>query len=184
MLYTHAISNHCVKETSVRKVGYARSTYRKAREFQLGIEELSATLPLGVARAYLETGITLDDYVSSDYTRVEALQELRKSAIQGEMRYAQAQVTGYGEDDPALVQRVAECEGCSTEKIEVLLEKAKAGELTAEDLFGPRVLSGDDIRFGFGPDALELAPSLGVYELVMWATLGELECLGEQQITL
>lgn len=161
----------------MRQVGFARSSYRKAREFQLGIEELSATMPLGVARAYLETGITLDEYAPEDYARVDDLQAIRKSAIQGEMRYVRAQVTGYGEEDPELVRRVAECEGHTEEEIIDLVAKAKAGALTADALFGSKVTDGNDIRFGFGPDALELAPSLGVYKLVMWTTVGELESL-------
>lgn len=161
----------------MRKVGYARSTYRKAHEFQQGIEALSATMPLGVARAYLETGLRLDEYASADYDRVDELQAIRKSAIQGEMRYVLAQVTGYGEDDPDLVARVAAREGHTDEEVSELVAQASAGTLTAEELFGSKVVSGDDIRFGFGPDALELAPSLGVYNLVMWTTVGELSDL-------
>lgn len=158
----------------MRKVGYARSTYRKVREFQQGIEELSQVMPLGVARAYLETGIMLDEYAASDYARVDELQELRKSAIQAETRYVRAQVKVHGREEPALVAHVAELEGHSDEAIADFVAKAKNDELSAEELLGEAVLAGDDIRFGFGPDVLELAPSLGVYKLVMWTTVGEL----------
>ena len=166
----------------MREVSYARSTYRKAHEFQQGIEELSARMPLWAARAYLATGEMLTGYVAEDYTRVDELQELRKSAIGAEMQYVQAQVKVHGCKEPDLVRRVAEAEGHTTGEADALATKAVEGALTAEELFGHAAVTGDDIRFGFGPDALELAPSLGVYALVMWLGKNELAGVVEGEI--
>lgn len=156
------------------KVGHARSTYRKAREFQQGIEALSETTPLASARAYLLTGNPQQGCDVHDYARIDKLQSVRKSAIQAESRHVDAQVRIRGKKNPMLVRRVAEQEGFFDEEIEELVRKAEEGILTGEELFGVAVMSGDDIRFGFGSEALELAPSLEIYELVMWTTLGEL----------
>lgn len=134
----------------MRRVGFAMSTYRLAKEFQDGIEELSETAPLAYAREYLMGGTRREELGDDFYTRVDELQEIRKHGIVGEMRYVRAQVDGYFRDHPD--------------------EKKQ----TPEELLGEDVLSGDSITFGFGKDIYEIAPSLKVYELFIWLGKSEL----------
>lgn len=134
----------------MRKVGFAMSTYRLAKEFQDGIEELSETAPLAYAREYLMGGTRREELGDDFYTRVDEIQAIRKRGIGGEMRYVRAQVSVYFRDNP------------------------DKPEKTPEELLGKDVLSGDSITFGFGKDIYEIAPSLKVYELFIWLGKSEL----------
>lgn len=135
----------------MRKVGFAMSTYRLAKEFQDGVEELSKQGLAIYAREYLVSGARREELGDDFYARVDELQSIRKRAIVGEMKYVRAQVGIYFRDNP---DKPAQ---------------------TPEQLLGEAVLSGDDIRVGFGADIYEIAPSLQVYELFMWLGLSELE---------
>lgn len=134
----------------MRKVGFAMSTYRLAKEFQDGIEELEKTAPLAYAREYLMDGSRREQLGDDFYTHVDELQAIRKRGIGGEMRYVRAQVSVYFRDNP------------------------DKPEKTPEELLGEDVLSGDSITFGFGKDIYEIAPSLKVYELFIWLGKSEL----------
>lgn len=133
------------------KVGFAMSTYRLAKEFQDGVEELAKQGLAIYARDYLVSGARREELGDDFYARVDELQAIRKRAIVGEMKYVRAQVEIYFRDNP---DKPAQ---------------------TPEQLLGEDVLSGDDIRVGFGADIYEIAPSLKVYELFMWLGLSELE---------
>lgn len=133
------------------KVGFAMSTYRLAKEFQDGVEELAKQGLAVYARDYLVSGARREELGDDFYARVDELQSIRKRAIVGEMKYVRAQVEIYFRDNP---DKPAQ---------------------TPEQLLGENVLSGDDIRVGFGADIYEIAPSLKVYELFMWLGLSELE---------
>lgn len=133
------------------KVGFAMSTYRLAKEFQDGVEELAKQGLAIYAREYLLGGARREELGDDFYARVDELQSIRKRAIVGEMKYVRAQVEIYFRDNP---DKPAQ---------------------TPEQLLGESVLSGDDIRVGFGADIYEIAPSLKVYELFMWLGLSELE---------
>lgn len=133
------------------KVGFAMSTYRLAKEFQDGVEELAKQGLAVYARDYLVSGARREELGDDFYALVDELQSIRKRAIVGEMKYVRAQVEIYFRDNP---DKPAQ---------------------TPEQLLGESVLSGDDIRVGFGADIYEIAPSLKVYELFMWLGLSELE---------
>lgn len=135
----------------MRKVSFATSTYRLAREFQDGVEALSKQGLAMYAREYLVSGARREELGDDFYARVDELQSIRKRAIGGEMKYVRAQIEIYFRDNP---DKPAQ---------------------TPEQLLGEDVLSGDDIRVGFGADIYEIAPSLKVYELFMWLGLSELE---------
>lgn len=156
------------------KVALALSTWRKVKAFQEGVRELAAVLPVSVARAYLVGGERIDGIVDVLYDRIDKLQELRKSGIAGEMRYVKAQISTSSSESPELVAAAAASLGYDDETAASLAALAQEGALTAEGLLGNYILSGDDIRFGFAPSVLELAPSLIVYEHFMWFDESEL----------
>lgn len=133
------------------KVGFAMSTYRLAKEFQDGVEKLAKQGLAIYARDYLVSGARREELGDDFYARVDELQSIRKRAIVGEMKYVRAQVEIYFRDN------------------------SDKPAQTPEQLLGESVLSGDDIRVGFGADIYEIAPSLKVYELFMWLGLSELE---------
>lgn len=83
-----------------RKVGYARSTYGKAKEFMRRIEELGEKMPPGLMRHYYSTGIKLPEYDEALYQEVDELFALRESGIRGEMIYVRAQAEASGIEIP------------------------------------------------------------------------------------
>lgn len=166
------------------RVAYARSTWRKAKEFMEGVRDLAREMPLIYAREYLACGTRRDDVAPTLYDRVDELQALRKAGIGGEMRYARAQVYCFfrdGEAGPELVERLSPL-NLGAEAAADALARALAEDEAAERdlgacarlLLGDDILTGDDIRFGVGPDLLYVAPSLGVYELFLWFDESEL----------
>ena len=68
-------------------IGFARTTYKRAKQFQEMLEELSCQLPLAIARLYLVTGEKFPEYSDAIYEQIDELQALRKKGIQGEMKY-------------------------------------------------------------------------------------------------
>ena len=77
-------------------VGYARSTLRKAREFQEGLRELEKRFPMHEVRDYLVSGKREEGVPGDIYDEIDRLRELRADAIRGEMKYAEAQAARYG----------------------------------------------------------------------------------------
>lgn len=77
-------------------VGYARSTLRKAKEFQEGLRELEKRLPMHEVRDYLVSGRREECVPGDIYDEIDRLRELRADAIRGEMKYAQAQAKSHG----------------------------------------------------------------------------------------
>ena len=171
---------------SPHDVAYALSTWKKAREFQAGVEELAQEIPLAHARAYLSQRNRLPEYPGEVYEEIDRLQTLRRNAIQAEMRYVKAQVFCLFRDGIEEANFVTEHSplGLTPEEVARALERAldldeadgsvESGAC-ARLLLGDAVLSGDDLRFGFSREIYYAAPSLGVYELFMWTTVGELE---------
>lgn len=173
-------------------VAYACSTWEKAKKFQEGIQELEKDMPLMYARTYLLSGVKSPDFPDTFYDRVDTLQDIRKSAIQAEMKYVLAQVycmfrDGL-KDENFLVEHSAHV--FSIEEAKTSLAEALAKDEAAESeelgacarlLLDDAVMSGDDIRFGFDADTYFAAPSLGVYELFMWTTVEELDGLASNK---
>lgn len=167
-------------------VAYALSTWKRAREFQAGVEDLAQKIPLVHARAYLSQGNRLPEYSDETYEEIDRLQALRRNAIQAEMRYVKAQVFCLFRDGKKGANFVAENSplGLTPEEAARALESALGLDeadgsvesgACARLLLGDAVLSGDDLRFGFSREIYYAAPSLGVYELFMWTALEELE---------
>ncbi len=84
----------------VHKVGYARSTWRKSKEFSDRMEELEEKISPELMRHYYLTGIKLPEYDEALYKEVDELFALRESGIQGEMRYVRAQARANGAEIP------------------------------------------------------------------------------------
>lgn len=87
-----------------RRVGYARSTLDKSKEFSRRMEELGEKMPPELMRHYYITGERLTDYDETLYKEVDELFAIRESGILGEMRYvkAQARVNGIELPEEAL----------------------------------------------------------------------------------
>lgn len=131
-----------------RRVSFAVSTYKLAKEFQNGVEELYKKCPLVYAREYLISGVRRAEIDGQIYDETDRLQAIRKRGISGEMVYILAQANKYLKD-------------CG---------KAES----AEDYLGADVISGDNISVGFDAKTYEAVPSLRVYELFMWFSLQEI----------
>ena len=85
-----------MEQKTQRRVSYARSTYRKSKEFSEGLEELGKRIPPALMRYYYMTGIKSPEYEEALYQEIDALFAIRESGITGEMKYviAQAQING------------------------------------------------------------------------------------------
>ena len=168
------------------EVGYARSTWRRVKEFQKGLRSLSNQMPLIAARTYLALEVKDETIPEELYALVDELQALRMKGISSEMRYVGAQafvrfkkfpeeavylVCEYGPD--ALDRQEAEL------AVERAIQQDKEHESNwsacAQLLLGDDVLEGKDIRFGFSNEVYAMVPSLKVYEYFMWFDLDELE---------
>ena len=77
-------------------VGFAMSTWRKAKEFQEGLRALEERLPMSEVRDYLVSGRREEGVPQDIYEEIDRLRELRAAGIRGEMRYAQAQARANG----------------------------------------------------------------------------------------
>lgn len=77
-------------------VGYARSTLRKAREFQEGLRALAERLPMHEVRDYLVSGKREESVPEDIYDEIDRLRELRAEGIRQEMKYAEAQAKSHG----------------------------------------------------------------------------------------
>lgn len=126
-------------------VSYARSTYKKSKQFNEKLNELQKTIKPIIIRTYLaaENGVNNKDVASdlnlsdNERTQLDELKALRMSGIQAEMRYALAQ--------------------------------AKKNEIQLSE----KVVSGEEIVPGFSKELLDKVPSLGVYNLFMLFTKEE-----------
>ena len=85
-------------------IDFERSTLNIIREFQKNMKSLIATYPnfdFESAINYLKTGEKSENIPNDAYDKIEKLNELRKKAIQNEMRRAAAQAKLKGEElDP------------------------------------------------------------------------------------
>lgn len=178
---------------SKKDVAYALSTWKKSKGFNAGVKELAQQIPLSEARLYLVSGVKDPRIPDAIYERIDELQNLRKAGIQSEMRYVLAQAYLYSQEDPELAIKVIEqnnlehvlANSQTDDAHEAAMAALKSAwekddeqgqgnrSNTAALIFGDDVITGDNIRFGFGTDELELGPSLGVYELFIWFDVDE-----------
>ena len=85
------------------EVAFARSTWRKSREFSTALHDLAQRMPI--------------DY----YDRIDELRELRREALLGEMPYVEAQAEMWLEEHPAEAASIAANCRRSQATVEMLL---------------------------------------------------------------
>lgn len=162
-----------------REVGFARSTYKKARQFQEGIHDLAQKMSLVFARTYLVNGTKNPDINKEYYTTIDELQKVRTTGLSSEMKYVGAQVYVNFKKYPQEAKRlILEYNpAILTEKqAESIYETALQQDSMLDDnwsncakvLLGEDVFAGTDIRFGFSQELYAIAPTLKVFELFMW----------------
>ena len=130
------------------EVAFARSTWRKSREFSTALHDLAQRMPMELVRLYVTEG------VRTPRDRIDELRELRREALLGEMPYVEAQAEMWLEEHPAEAASIA--------------ANCRRSQATVEMLLGTSVMNGTSPAFGFSPETYIMAPSLRVYELFMW----------------
>lgn len=83
-------------EQETKEVAYARSTWKKVKNFQAGLKELEDKIPMILVREYISTGKKSEDIPDEVYEQIDNLKNLRSNGIQGEMKYAVAQAEENG----------------------------------------------------------------------------------------
>lgn len=131
-----------------KEVAYARSTWQKVREFQLGVKGLVVEVPLVFVREYLSGGERRPEIGRAVYEKIDRLQEIRRRGITAEDAVFKAMAIDNEEHETA------------AESLSLLI--------------GEGGINGDDIRFGFSAEVYAFAPSLKVYERFMWFDESEL----------
>ncbi len=136
------------------EVAFARSTWRKSREFNAALHDLAQRMPMELVRLYVTEGVRTPRVRIDYYDRIDELRELRREALLGEMPFVEAQAEMWLEEHPDEAARIA--------------ADCRRSQATAEMLLGTSVMNGTSPAFGFSPETYIMAPSLRVYELFMW----------------
>lgn len=136
------------------EVAFARSTWRKSREFNTALHDLAQRMPMELVRLYVTEGVRTPRVRIDYYDRIDELRELRREALLGEMPFVEAQAEMWLEEHPDEAARIA--------------ADCRRSQATAEMLLGTSVMKGTSPAFGFSPETYIMAPSLRVYELFMW----------------
>ena len=136
------------------EVAFARSTWRKSKEFSAGLHDLAQRMPMELVRLYVTEGVRTPRVRIDYYDRIDELRALRREALLAEMRHVEAQAECWLEEHPDEAARIA--------------ADYRRTQATPEMLLGTAVTNGDSPAFGFPPETYLIAPSLRVYELFMW----------------
>jgi len=136
------------------EVAFARSTWRKSREFSAAFHDLAQRMPMELVRLYVTEGVRTPRVRTDYYDRIDELRALRQEALLGEMPHIEAQAEIWLDEHPAEAARIAAENGLT--------------EANAEMLLGTAVMNGTSPAFGFTPETYLMAPSLRVYELFIW----------------
>lgn len=136
------------------EVAFARSTWRKSREFNAALHDLAQRMPMELVRLYVSEGVRTPRVRTDYYDRIDELHELRRQALLGEMPSVEAQAEMWLREHPAESARIAAESGRT--------------QATPEMLLGTAVVNGTSAAFGFTPETYVMAPSLRVYELFIW----------------
>ncbi len=136
------------------EVAFARSTWRKSREFSTALHDLAQRMPMELVRLYVTEGVRTPRVRIDYYDRIDELRELRREALLGEMPYVEAQAQIWLDEHPAEAARMA--------------AKHRRSTATPDMLLGTAVMNGESPAAGFSPETYLIAPSLRVYELFMW----------------
>ena len=136
------------------EVAFARSTWRKSREFNAGVRDLARLMPMELVRLYVTEGTRTPRVPLTCYDRIDELRTLRREALLGEMPSVEAQAQIWLDEHPAEAARMA--------------AKHRRSTATPDMLLGTAVMNGESPAAGFSPETYLIAPSLRVYELFMW----------------
>ena len=136
------------------EVAFARSTWRKSREFSTALHDLAQRMPMELVRLYVTEGVRTPRVRIDYYDRIDELRELRREALLGEMPSVEAQAQIWLDEHPAEAAR--------------MVAKHRRSTATPDMLLGTAVMNGESPAAGFSPETYLIAPSLRVYELFMW----------------
>ena len=67
------------------EVAFARSTWRKSREFSTALHDLAQRMPMELVRLYVTEGVRTPRVPLNCYDRIDELWELRRGALLGEL---------------------------------------------------------------------------------------------------
>ena len=73
------------------EVAFARSTWRKSKEFSAGLHDLAQRMPMELVRLYVTEGVRTPRVRIDYYDRIDELRALRREALLAEMRHVEAQ---------------------------------------------------------------------------------------------
>ena len=126
------------------EVAFARSTWRKSKEFSAGLHDLAQRMPMELVRLYVTEGVRTPRVRIDYYDRIDELRALRREALLAEMRHVEAQAECWLEEHPDEAARIA--------------AEHRRTQATPEMLLGTAVINGDSPAFGFPPRDLPDRP--------------------------
>ena len=89
------------------EVAFARSTWRKSKEFSAGLHDLAQRMPMELVRLYVTEGVRTPRVRIDYYDRIDELRALRREALLAEMRHVEAQAECWLEEHPDEAARIA-----------------------------------------------------------------------------
>ena len=89
------------------EVAFARSTWRKSKEFSAGLHDLAQRMPMELVRLYVTEGVRTPRVRIDYYDRIDELRELRREALLAEMRRVETQAESWLEEHPDEAARIA-----------------------------------------------------------------------------
>ena len=84
------------------EVAFARSTWRKSKEFSAGLHDLAQRMPMELVRLYVTEGVRTPRVRIDYYDRIDELRALRREALLAEMRHVEAQAECWLEEHPVV----------------------------------------------------------------------------------
>lgn len=127
------------------EVAFARSTWRKSKEFSAGLHDLAQRMPMELVRLYVTEGVRTPRVRIDYYDRIDELRALRREALLAEMRHVEAQAECWLEEHPDEAARIA--------------ADYRRTQATPEMLLGTAVINGDSPAFGFPPRPTSSPPA-------------------------
>ena len=88
------------------EVAFARSTWRKSKEFSAGLHDLAQRMPMELVRLYVTEGVRTPRVRIDYYDRIDELRALRREALLAEMRHVEAQAECWLEEHPDEAARI------------------------------------------------------------------------------
>ena len=148
------------------EVAFARSTWRKSKEFSAGLHDLAQRMPMELVRLYVTEGVRTPRVRIDYYDRIDELRELRREALLAEMRHVETQAESWLEEHPDEAARIA------------------AEHIDADGIaVGPSVAGGTGVRGNFGREVrLDAGRSPALFVIVVAAAGGRKRGGGQKRI--